>query len=135
MSMLSVTLKTPTKTLYKGEADSVRLSTDLGRLELLPDHATLVGTILFSKAYVKHGSVEEKFVIRQGSVLVDKDNNCSILAIEADKESEISIDSMKSYLTYLDEQLQADGRYNDYQMKFLREQHASIEGSLNGDQE
>ena len=135
MSTLSVTLKTPTKSLYSGEADSVRLSTDLGRVEILPDHATLVGTILFSKAYIKHGATEEKFVIRQGSIHVDEKGNCSILAIEADKESEVSVNSMKSYLEYLDEQLQADGKYNDYQMKFLREQRASIEGSLNGDNE
>ncbi len=134
MASVTVTLRTPTKVLFDGPADKVRLKTDLGRVEILPGHATLVGTILFSKLYIHYGGKEEKFFLRQGSITVDENSHAIILANEADKEAELSITNMQEYLGYLVKQMET-GTYNDYQMNFLMEQRSALEEGLKGEQE
>lgn len=129
MSDLHVSLRTPTGVLFDGKAEGLRLKTDLGRMEVLPDHATLVGTILYSKVYIRHGSSEERFVIRQGSVSVNEKGEAKIFANQAQKEEEISIENMRDYLTYLAEQL-AGGGLNDYQMQFLEEQRKALQEGI-----
>ena len=134
MATVNVTFRTPTKIMFEGPADKVRLKTDLGRVEILPGHATLVGTVLFSKVYIHHGTTEEKFYMRQGSLTVDAKGNATLLANEADKETELSIDSMQDYLKYLVELIDS-GKHNDYQMKFLMEQRQALEEGITDDQE
>lgn len=129
MDKLHVTLRTPTSTLFDGEAQVLRLKTDLGRMEILPNHATLVGTILYSKVFIRHGDKEEKFIIRQGSVAVDGNKNAVVLANEAHKEEELSIQNMKEYLDYLVKEL-AEGKLNEYQSQFLEERRAALQEEI-----
>lgn len=129
MANLHVTLRTPTKVLFDGEAQALRLKTDLGRMEVLPDHATLVGTILYSKVYVHQGDTEQRFVIRQGSVSVDEKNNATVLAYEAHKEDELSVENMQDYLTYVAKQLE-EGGLNEYQVKFLEERRKALQEEM-----
>lgn len=129
MTDLHVTLRTPTRVLFDGKAEGLRLQTDLGWIEVLPDHATIVGTILYSKVYIRSGSTEEQFIVRQGSVAVNEKGEASILANEAEKQEEFSVDSMKEYLEYLVEELSRDG-LNDYQMQFLEEQRKALTASI-----
>ena len=124
-----VTLRTPTDVLYDGKAHALRLKTDLGRMEVLPDHASLVGTILYSKVYIRHDKTEEKFIIRQGSIAVDGRNSTTVLATEAHKEEDLSIDNMKDYLEYLVHQLN-EGNLNDYQRQFLDERRRALEEGI-----
>lgn len=132
MAQINVTFRTPSKVIFEGPADKVRLKTDLGRVEILPNHATLVSTVLFSKVYIYHSSTEEKFFMRQGTMAVDEKGDVILLANEAEKEAEMTIDSMQEYLTYLVAQIDS-GKHNDYQMKFLREQREALQGSLTTD--
>lgn len=129
MANLHVTLRTPSALLYEGEAQALRLKTDLGRIEVLPDHATLVGTILYSKVYIRHGDTEEKFIIRQGSIAVDEHNNATVLAHEAHKEEEISVENMQEYLTHIARQID-EGGLNDYQMQFLEERRKALQQEM-----
>ncbi len=132
MAQINVTFRTPSKVIFEGPADKVRLKTDLGRVEILPNHATLVSTVLFSKVYIYHSSTEEKFFMRQGTMAVDEKGDVILLANEAEKEAEMTIDSMQEYLTYLVSQIDS-GKHNDYQMKFLMEQREALQGSLTTD--
>ena len=72
--------------------------------------------------------------MRQGSLTVDAKGNATLLANEADKETELSIDSMQDYLKYLVELIDS-GKHNDYQMKFLMEQRQALEEGITDDQE
>ncbi|MDA0208448.1 MAG: F0F1 ATP synthase subunit epsilon [bacterium] len=132
MNSLNVTLRTPLKTLFDSEADSVRLKTDLGRMEILPGHATLVGSILYSKVYIRHGGTEEAFVVRQGSVSVDEAGNVAVLVMDADKEAELSIESMEEYLRLIAEQLENPEALNSYQRTFLEEQRQALQEAMSG---
>ena len=120
------TIQTPMKTLFDGEADFVRASTDLGKMEIYPDHATLVGTALYSIVDVHHGNVQETFVIRQGSVCVHDDGHVTILAHEASKKEEMNVQSVEDYLKYVVEQMET-GDLNEYQMQFLQERREALE--------
>lgn len=129
MARLRVTLRTPQAVLFDGEADSVRLKTDLGRMEILPDHATLVGTVLYSKVYIRHENTEDQFVMRQGSATVAENGRVYLLANDAHKEDALTIQNLQDYLTYLAKQLET-GKLNDYQMQFLEEQRKALEEQM-----
>lgn len=129
MDMVQVTFRTPTRVLFQGDASALRLKTDLGRMEILPGHATLLGTILHSKVYIRHGETEDKFIMNQGSVSVDKDGNVRVLADEAHKEEELSVSNMREYLEHLVEQMKTE-ELNDYQMKFLQERRAALQEAI-----
>ncbi|HBU27548.1 TPA: hypothetical protein DEB00_00335 [Candidatus Uhrbacteria bacterium] len=130
MPTFRLQLVTPVETLFDGAVDSVRLKTDLGRMEVLPNHATLVGTILYSKVYSRHLGVEEKYIIRHGSVQVNKQGDVTILALEAHKESEMTVKTMEEYLHFLAEQLDDPHAFNDYQKQFLQDQREALEHAI-----
>lgn len=130
MQAFQLTIQTPTELLFEGAVDSLRIQTDLGRMEVLPDHATIVGTVLYSKVYAKHDGVEEKFVVRHGSVSVDEKGKSTVLALEAQKLEEMSVKSMEEYLHYLNELLQNPDELNDYQKQFLDEQRQSLQKGI-----
>lgn len=130
MAMFTFSLRTPLKTVFEGEVDAVHLKTDLGRMEVLPDHATLVGTILFSRVSVQSGGNEQVYVIRQGSVSVDAQGVVRVTALDAQEAETLSVQSVEDYLSYLNKQLSGEQELNDYQKKFLAEQRAALEESL-----
>ncbi len=129
MNVLNVTLRTPTEVLFSGEAEVVRLKTDLGRMEILPNHTTIVGTILYSKVFIRSGATEEKFVIRQGSVSVNDAGKVHILANQGHQEASVTIESMEEYLNFLAEQI-SSGSLNEYQVQFMEEQRAALQEGL-----
>lgn len=124
-----VELRTPTAELFRGEAHAVRLKTDLGDIEILPDHATLIATILYSKVYIRHESTEETFIVRQGSVSVNEQGEVRILAHDAHKDGELSVENMKDYLDYVVQKLDT-GELNEYQKQFLEKRRAALEEEI-----
>lgn len=130
MAEFQLTIQTPIETLFEGTVDSLRIKTDLGRMEVLPDHATIVGMILYSKVFARHSGQEEKFIIRHGSVSVDEKGNTTVLALEAHKEAEMTVKTMEEYLQYLGEQLKNPDQFNDYQKQFLEEQRDALQQGI-----
>ncbi len=127
MQTFHATLRTPTAILFDGEVESLKLKTDLGRMEILPNHATLVGTILYSRVFVKSAGDEKEFIIRQGSVSVDGSGSASVLSAEGHAEETLSIHDIDDYLRYITGVLHGDKPLNDYQKKFLEEQRYAFE--------
>lgn len=130
MAEFQLTIQTPIETLFDGTVDSLRIKTDLGRMEVLPNHATIVGTVLYSKVFARHNGQEEKFVVRHGSVSVDEKGNTVVLALEAHKEAEMTVKTMEEYLHYLGEQLKNPDQFNDYQKQFLEEQRDALQQGI-----
>ena len=130
MAEFQLTIQTPIETLFEGTVDSLRIKTDLGRMEVLPDNATIVGMILYSKVFARHSGQEEKFIIRHGSVSVDEKGNTTVLALEAHKEAEMTVKTMEEYLQYLGEQLKNPDQFNDYQKQFLEEQRDALQQGI-----
>ncbi|MDG1950310.1 MAG: hypothetical protein P8J32_05865 [bacterium] len=130
MATFTFSLRTPLATFFEGEVDAVRLKTDLGRMEILPDHATLVGTMLYSRVYVRQGATEHPFVIRQGAVSVDAKGAVRLTALDVQEAEGISIESVEEYLVYLNKQLSGEQELNDYQKNFLAEQRSALKETL-----
>lgn len=124
------TLRSPINTPFEGEVDSVKLKTDLGRMEILPGHATLIGTILYSRVFVRTGATEQEYVIRQGSVTVDETGHVRLLAQDIQEAGNITIESLEQYLVYISKQLDNGHTLNEYQRTFLQEQRDAIEESM-----
>ena len=129
-----MTLRTPTRILFDGEAHALRLKNDLGRMEVLPGHATLLGSILHSKVYVRHGDTEEKYIMNQGSMAIDGKGNVKILADDAHKEQELTVANMREYLEHLVEQMESE-ELNEYQVKFLQERRQALQQAIDESEE
>lgn len=130
MATFAFSLRTPLNTIFEGDVDAVRLKTDLGQMEILPDHATLAGTILFSRVNIHSGGVEQVYIIRQGSVSVDSQGVVRVTALDAQEAESLSVKSVEEYLLYLNKQLSGEQQLNDYQKKFLSEQRSALEETL-----
>ena len=128
---LNVEILTPAKSWFNGPADIVHLSTDLGEMEILPGHATLVGTGSVSEVAVKSGDHVEDFLLRLASVSVAGDGlTVKILAQVAEKRAEMNATSLRDYIDYVEKMLGSKEELSEYQVKFLGEQRASVEKTL-----
>ena len=128
---LQVELRTPSQTWFHGPADLVHLSTDLGEMEILPGHATLVGTASVSEVVIKNGDHHEDYLLRLGSVSVEPDGETvRILAQVCEKRAEMNAASLREYIDFVESMLGAPGKLSEYQVKFLGEQKASVEKTL-----
>jgi F0F1-type ATP synthase epsilon subunit len=130
MATLTFSLRTPLQTVFEGEVDAVRLKTDLGRMEILPGHATLVATILYSRVHVRQGGTEHPFIIRQASVSVEENGSVRVTALDAQEGEVLSVESVEEYLLHLNQQLNGEEKLNEYQTQFLSEQRAALEETL-----
>jgi F0F1-type ATP synthase epsilon subunit len=130
MAALTLSLRTPLKNVFEGEVDAVRLKTDLGRMEILPGHATLAATILYSRVYVRQGGTEQQYIIRQATVSVSEDGSVRITALDAQEQDSIQVESVEQYLVHLNQQLNGEEELNEYQKQFLSEQRAALEETL-----
>ena len=130
MATFAFTLRTPLATVFEGDVDVVRLKTDLGLMEILPEHATLVGTILFSRVSIWQDGKEVVYLVRQGSVSVDESGVARVACLIADPVESLDVQSIENYLRSLTEMLDGERELNDYQKTFLQEQRAALEESL-----
>lgn len=126
-------LLTPTTELFSGQVRSVSASTDLGDLEILPGHADLVGTISVSRVEIKgeDPNLRETFLVRQGSLSFDlAENTARMVAYSAEQLSTINRESLKEFRKFIIDLLSKPKELNDYQIKFLEGESASLEKSI-----
>ncbi len=124
-------LRTPVTELYNAPVDLVHLATDEGEMEVLPGHASTVGTIQFSKIVVTSLNHTDSFLVRQGILTVDENGTVvRILATDAHKQSDMRLRSLEEYRTFILDRLKEPERLSKYQMRFLSDQQASIEKSI-----
>lgn len=83
-----VTILTPERKVFEGEADLVKLtgSSEKGSFAIMENHAPIISSLEPGKIKVKKGSDNKEFVIKSGFVEVLK-NKISILVegIESEK--------------------------------------------------
>lgn len=124
---LTLTIQSPHTTGYDGPADLVHLATDLGEMEVLPGHASTLGTILTSKVRVQNDDTIDEFVVRRGTLVVDPDGvTVKILASDVDRVAEMDVGGLTSYREFLMKTLEGDD-LNDYQIRFLKDEQLAIE--------
>lgn len=126
-------LLTPTKELFSGAVRSVHLSTDLGEMELLPGHASLVGAVAVSRVVVSletPGSTET-FLVRQGSISFEMEQNTArLVAYTGEILKNASRESLKEFHSFVREMLNKPENLNQYQIKFLESESSALEKSI-----
>ena len=128
MQQLQVKIKTPEKRYYFGPADSVFLQTGTGEMEVFAGHAPLVGTIGFSRVLVRAAESEHDFLVRQGLVFMDPDNNTlNVLAYFVEKYADADSKTIKEYMEFILEKLRKREDLNKYQLRYLEEQKLSTQ--------
>ena len=131
MNTFDLLIQTPDHEAYRGPADLVTLSTDTGELQILPGHASLLGTITYTPVRVKSGNVTTDFVLRQGFVFVDQENNSAhVLGLSCEKTDEVNEITAKEYLQFVLSKLDKPEELNAYQLKHLEGQKMSLEKQL-----
>jgi len=77
---VKLTVITPDKLAYEGEATAVTVPGAAGSFQILKDHAAIVSTLEDGKVIIKINNNEERTIIIKGGVVEAKDNNIVILA-------------------------------------------------------
>ncbi len=131
MTPFSFSIRTPEETTYKNEVEWVTLSTEMGQLQLMAHHASLTGTILFSTVIAKEEKKEEQFLVRNGMVLFNnKTNTAMLLALYAERKSEISHQTAKEYLAFIEKQLREGKDLSEFQILYLEGEKLAIEQQI-----
>lgn len=126
-------LLTPTKSLFSGEVRAVRLSTDVGDLELLAGHADLVGIVTASRVEVDTGASghTETFFVRQGTVSYNLDaGKAQLVVYSAEPLDSTNHDSLKQFHAFIHELLAKPEMLNDYQIRYLEKEALALERTI-----
>ncbi len=126
-SKLHVTIQTPEESSFDGECISVRLKTDDGEIEILPDHTNLVSTLTYSETTLTLPDGSEKiYALRSGVILMINDSNrLSINVFFAELLENVKHESILAYHKEILERLK-DGDLSPLQVRFLENQSESI---------
>jgi len=74
-----LSIKTPLKEEFNQEVLEFQIDTELGRMSVLPKHASLTGSVVFSKATIKFDNTIQKYFIKNGILFVDPNENTTHL--------------------------------------------------------
>lgn len=128
---LQVQLLAPTSMPFDEEVDSVKLTTELGEMVLLPGHIPLVGVIDFSLVTLVNEAHVEEYYVRNGSVSIDEDGETvRILGHDVQLKSEMDIRNIEEYMNFISRKLKNKEDLSRYQIEFLEGQKSSLEKSF-----
>lgn len=125
-------IRTPEQEIFAGQVNSVTVSTEeLGIMQVLPGHASLTGVILFSPIIVKMPDQEEDFLARRGIILVSNEHRTTtILVTSCEKRKEISYQSAREYLDFIEKKLKEGADLSHYQLTHLQKEKVTLEYTL-----
>ena len=123
----SVAIKTPDRGHYDGPADMVRVSTELGTLQVYAGHAPLASVIGHSRVAIRNGEQEEEYFVRNGTMFMDPvSDTLRILVQRCDARGSIDRGSIKGFLEAVLAKLDRPEELNRLQLRFLEEERAAL---------
>ncbi|HCW32667.1 MAG: hypothetical protein UT36_C0004G0047 [Candidatus Peregrinibacteria bacterium GW2011_GWF2_39_17] len=126
-------IRTPDQKIYENEARSISLNSDDGQMQIFANHASLTTSITFSKIVVTEENVEEIFMVRNGMLFINNQENTAILlALYCQKQSEVSHQTSKEYLEFLEKQLHDGSDLSEFQILYLEGEKLAVEQQLVG---
>lgn len=119
--MLSITLQTPFKKMFQGEAINVSLQTTAGALQIYSNHAPLAAVIDFTEIRVNVGTHEEVFTARHGTLFMHtKKNKLHILVEHCEKIGDIKYESVSDYLGEVRKMLDGENNLSGFELAHLK---------------
>lgn len=127
-----LSLRTPQEELFEGSATSIFFNAeDKGSTQVLPHHAAMTTTIQFSRVVISTADKEEIFFVRNGMFLFDNEHNRGVLlALHGERHSEISHQTAKEYLAFLEEQIKKGDDLSEFQVLYLSGEKLAVEEQL-----
>ncbi|MFN7160038.1 MAG: FoF1 ATP synthase subunit delta/epsilon [Candidatus Gracilibacteria bacterium] len=127
MSQFTLTIKTPDKTVFEGNAESISLKTETGQITILGHHADFLGSVAYTRIFVKNQDRSDEYIGRRGLVtFTNTTNNCEVLLIACEPIEEISHVSAAAYLAYVEEALRRGDDLSKSQLKFMEEERIML---------
>ena len=119
-----VDIYTPTGHYLKTNADFLSVTTGLGVVGILPNHAPLITNVVISKLTIKLNGAEMVFAVSDGFMRIKKGTNVVLMVNAIERDSEIDINR-----AYASKQ-RAENRLNDKNEDVTRAK-ASLARALN----
>jgi len=122
LSTLKLIIRTPEAQIIDTHAESLYLSTDLGDMMILPHHASISTSMLYSPVLICNGHLTEQYIVKNGLLFFSNTKNeAVILCYSAIKKDEVDITSVKKYLELIEQKLaeKKGSDLSEYQYKFL----------------
>ncbi len=92
--MLAVSIITPDRIVFEGEADSVTLPSSDGEITILPKHIPIISVVGHGTIMIRNAGNEEFFAVSKGVLEVSADN-VRILADVADRADELEEEAIR----------------------------------------
>ncbi len=119
-SQFKFILRTPDGELVNQEVDSVYLTTEVGDIMLLPNHASLSATVTYSPVIVSNVTMREEYVAYRGVLSFSNPKNEALLLVQrADFKDKVDYDGLKTYLKLVQDYLESGKDLSEIHMRFL----------------
>ena len=126
-----LTIRTPNEDIFSGKAKGLRISTEGGDMEVFANHSSVTASLAFSPVVISAEDREEEYVARNGLFLFDNaENKAVILALNCEKKSEVSHQTIKDYLEFIDKQLKEGQKLSDFQILYLKGEKLAVEQQM-----
>ncbi|PWF99529.1 F0F1 ATP synthase subunit epsilon [Levilactobacillus bambusae] len=89
-SVLTVSIVTPSGTVYEHDAEMVVVTTQTGELGIMPNHAPLIASLEVDEARIKYDDQEDEIAVN-GGFIEFSNNEASIVADSAEKQGDIDV--------------------------------------------
>lgn len=93
--MLSLTIRTPEKTVFEGEISLLQAPGTVGYFEILPNHASMISSLQTGKLTVVLPDGQKKYYAISGGAFEINQNKALILGDTIEEASEIDFDRAK----------------------------------------
>jgi len=131
MKTFNLTVRTPLKNVYEGTASELQIDTQTGRMSVLPGHADLTASVVFSRIKLRHENVEEQYFVKSGVLHVGvKEGSVELLCLSCDQIKDVEITTVEKYLSFVKEKLKNKEDLNDYQLRFLKDESFALEKQI-----
>lgn len=128
-----LSVRTPEAEIVSQAVESVKVSTENGPMVIYPHHASLSGTIPFSRLFVRAEKGETEYLVKNGVIFISVETNeTRILCYSCQETKDIEYQSAAEYLAYVEEQLKAGANLNDFQIKFLENEKIAMVKQMKG---
>lgn len=125
-------IRTPEKEVYQGKVQAVKLVTEEGLIKILPNHASLTGTIAYSPIMLTdaHGT-EDDYVARRGLLRVsNEEKSVDIMVFDCTPTKELDPMSAREYLKFLEKELAEGVDVSEFKLAYLKEEKLVVEKQL-----
>lgn len=129
MKHFKLTIRTPDEKIFESdEVTEVKVNTETGPMTVYGGHASLTGSILFSRLHVRTNGTEDIYLTRRGTIFVDNEKNeVIILVVACDKKATIHHEALSDYLKYIEDIIKSGEDLSSIKLNYLEKEKLAVE--------